>query len=51
MIKAVLFDLDGTLYDRDRLAAELFAQQYEGRSPGRIDRGMEARALLAACCA
>jgi putative hydrolase of the HAD superfamily len=27
-IKAVLFDLDGTLYDRDRLAAELFAQQY-----------------------
>jgi putative hydrolase of the HAD superfamily len=28
MIKAVLFDLDGTLYDRDRLAAELFEQQY-----------------------
>jgi FMN phosphatase YigB (HAD superfamily) len=26
--RAVLFDLDGTLYDRDRLAAELFAQQY-----------------------
>ena len=28
MIKAVLFDLDGTLYDRDRLAAELFHAQY-----------------------
>jgi putative hydrolase of the HAD superfamily len=28
VIKAVLFDLDGTLYDRDRLAAELFAEQY-----------------------
>lgn len=28
MIKAVLFDLDGTLYDRDRLAAALFAEQY-----------------------
>jgi putative hydrolase of the HAD superfamily len=28
-IKAVLFDLDGTLYDRDRLASELFGQQYE----------------------
>jgi putative hydrolase of the HAD superfamily len=28
VIKAVLFDLDGTLYDRDRLAAELFEQQY-----------------------
>lgn len=28
MIKAVLFDLDGTLYDRDRLAAELFHDQY-----------------------
>jgi putative hydrolase of the HAD superfamily len=27
-IKAVLFDLDGTLYDRDRLAGELFEQQY-----------------------
>lgn len=27
-IKAVLFDLDGTLYDRDRLASELFEQQY-----------------------
>jgi putative hydrolase of the HAD superfamily len=27
-IKAVLFDLDGTLYDRDRLAADLFAEQY-----------------------
>jgi putative hydrolase of the HAD superfamily len=29
MIKAVLFDLDGTLYDRDRLAAALFAEQYD----------------------
>lgn len=28
VIEAVLFDLDGTLYDRDRLADELFAQQY-----------------------
>jgi putative hydrolase of the HAD superfamily len=28
MIKAVLFDLDGTLYDRDRLAAALFEEQY-----------------------
>jgi putative hydrolase of the HAD superfamily len=28
VIKAVLFDLDGTLYDRDRLAATLFAEQY-----------------------
>jgi putative hydrolase of the HAD superfamily len=29
MIKAVLFDLDGTLYDRDHLATELFAEQYD----------------------
>jgi putative hydrolase of the HAD superfamily len=29
MIKAVLFDLDGTLYDRDRLAAALFEEQYD----------------------
>jgi len=28
VIKAVLFDLDGTLYDRDRLAATLFYEQY-----------------------
>lgn len=28
MIKAVLFDLDGTLYDRDELAARLFDDQY-----------------------
>ena len=28
MIKAVLFDLDGTLYDRDALAKVLFEQQY-----------------------
>lgn len=28
MIKAVLFDLDGTLYDRDALAQRLFAAQY-----------------------
>lgn len=28
MIKAVLFDLDGTLYDRDALARELFEGQY-----------------------
>ena len=28
MIKAVLFDLDGTLYDRDALAAALFDEQY-----------------------
>ena len=28
MIKAVLFDLDGTLYDRDALADVLFEQQY-----------------------
>jgi putative hydrolase of the HAD superfamily len=28
LIKAVFFDLDGTLYDRDRLVAELFAEQY-----------------------
>jgi putative hydrolase of the HAD superfamily len=27
-IEAVLFDLDGTLYDRDRLAVELFERQY-----------------------
>ena len=27
-IKAVLFDLDGTLYDRDRLAVALFEEQY-----------------------
>jgi beta-phosphoglucomutase-like phosphatase (HAD superfamily) len=25
MLKAVLFDLDGTLYDRDRLAAAICA--------------------------
>ena len=28
MIKVVLFDLDGTLYDRDQLATVLFAEQY-----------------------
>jgi putative hydrolase of the HAD superfamily len=28
VIKAVLFDLDGTLYDRDRLASTLFDDQY-----------------------
>jgi hypothetical protein len=28
VIKAALFDLDGTLYDRDRLAGALFAEQY-----------------------
>jgi putative hydrolase of the HAD superfamily len=28
VIKAVLFDLDGTLYDRDALAERLFAAQY-----------------------
>jgi putative hydrolase of the HAD superfamily len=28
LIKAVLFDLDGTLYDRDALAARLFDAQY-----------------------
>lgn len=28
MIKAVLFDLDGTLYDRDAVAKILFEQQY-----------------------
>jgi putative hydrolase of the HAD superfamily len=28
VIKAVLFDLDGTLYDRDALAVALFAEQY-----------------------
>jgi len=28
VIKAVLFDLDGTLYDRDLLAATLFREQY-----------------------
>src|SRR5262245_45077102 len=28
MIRAVLFDLDGTLYDRDALAKILFEQQY-----------------------
>jgi putative hydrolase of the HAD superfamily len=28
VIKAVLFDLDGTLYDRDLLATELFREQY-----------------------
>jgi putative hydrolase of the HAD superfamily len=37
VIKAVLFDLDGTLYDRDRLAEALFAEQYDafaGALPG-----------------
>jgi putative hydrolase of the HAD superfamily len=29
MIRAVLFDLDGTLYDRDRLATALFEEQYD----------------------
>jgi putative hydrolase of the HAD superfamily len=29
MINAVFFDLDGTLYDRDALAARLVAEQYE----------------------
>ncbi|HEV2701651.1 MAG TPA: HAD-IA family hydrolase [Steroidobacteraceae bacterium] len=29
MLKAVFFDLDGTLYDRDRLATELFTEQYD----------------------
>lgn len=33
MIKAVLFDLDGTLYDRDQLVAELFALQYDTFAP------------------
>lgn len=28
VIEAVLFDLDGTLYDRDKLAAALFDEQY-----------------------
>jgi putative hydrolase of the HAD superfamily len=28
MLRAVLFDLDGTLYDRDRVAAALFEDQY-----------------------
>jgi putative hydrolase of the HAD superfamily len=28
MIKAVMFDLDGTLYDRDTLATALFEKQY-----------------------
>jgi len=28
-LKAVLFDLDGTLYDRDALVARLFAEQFE----------------------
>lgn len=28
MIKAVLFDLDGTLYDRDTVAEQIFALQY-----------------------
>ncbi|WP_300569557.1 HAD family hydrolase, partial [Flavobacterium sp.] len=28
MIKAVLFDLDGTLYDRDAVAKVLFEEQY-----------------------
>ncbi|HSC16939.1 MAG TPA: hypothetical protein VLI71_17550, partial [Gammaproteobacteria bacterium] len=28
MIRAVLFDLDGTLYDRDALANALFERQY-----------------------
>jgi putative hydrolase of the HAD superfamily len=29
VIKAVLFDLDGTLYDRDRVAEALFTEQYD----------------------
>jgi putative hydrolase of the HAD superfamily len=29
VIKAVLFDLDGTLYDRDRVAEALFVEQYD----------------------
>lgn len=32
-IKAVLFDLDGTLYDRDALVERLFAQQFEAFKP------------------
>jgi putative hydrolase of the HAD superfamily len=33
MIKAVFFDLDGTLYDRDALAATLVAEQYAAFAP------------------
>jgi putative hydrolase of the HAD superfamily len=33
MIKAVLFDLDGTLYDRDSIAAELLAKQFDAFAP------------------
>ena len=29
MIRAVFFDLDGTLYDRDAFVADLFAEQFE----------------------
>lgn len=40
MIKVVLFDLDGTLYDRDTLAESLFEQQYRAfeRELGAIPR-------------
>ena len=33
-VRAVLFDLDGTLYDRDRLAADLFHAQYAAFAQG-----------------
>jgi putative hydrolase of the HAD superfamily len=41
MIKAVLFDLDGTLYDRDVLAERLFAAQFAAFERELADIGRE----------
>jgi putative hydrolase of the HAD superfamily len=48
MIKAVFFDLDGTLYDRDELVCELVADQYDtfvGELPGISRERFVARVL------
>ena len=48
-VEAVLFDLDGTLYDRDRLVAELVQDQYEAFAGelAAIDRTRFVDAVLA----